>query len=59
MDRDRLESTFKKFNFKVVVKDNCTDKEIIENIENTMKMFSKRDCCLIVCILSHGLQGNY
>ncbi|XP_047129731.2 caspase-8 [Hydra vulgaris] len=51
IDLDRLDKTFSKLNFKVIKKEDKTDKEIYQIIE---KYGKKKVDCFVCCILSHG-----
>ncbi|XP_050302205.1 caspase-8 [Anthonomus grandis grandis] len=56
VDRDRLESLFKRMNFSVIVEDNLTHLDMLKSIENVTSRV-KDESSLVVCILSHGSNG--
>lgn len=56
-DVQSLQKTFKKFNFKIVTKNDLPHKEILEEIKRTIEAMEGTDSSLFVAILSHGIDG--
>lgn len=56
MDRDNLKELFVSFGYTPLVHDNLTHVEMLHIIRETVKKSLLRDS-LIVCILTHGMEG--
>ncbi|KAK4879284.1 hypothetical protein RN001_007430 [Aquatica leii] len=55
-DCSSLKNTFEKFGYTIVIRNNLTHEELLEAVVETVNMIRKHSS-LIVCILSHGLEG--
>lgn len=52
-DRDRLIDTFSKFRFRVLLKENVTDEDMVKEIQIVVDEFQD-ESSLFICILTHG-----
>lgn len=53
-----LQRTFSDLGYTIIVRENLTDIEIVKEIEGVVSRSCKSDS-LIVCILSHGSEGEF
>lgn len=56
VDRDKLKEAFSSHGYTPIILENLTHVEILHNIRETVKKSLFKDS-LIVCILSHGMEG--
>lgn len=60
IDKNKLEETFKTCGFKkITIFENLPHDEMKLELKKTLFTFTKYEGCLIVCILSHGDEGNW
>lgn len=55
-DKERLETTFRHFGFKVQTENNLSHLEIIQKIEEVIQSVTD-ESSLFICIMSHGEKG--
>lgn len=58
MDTIRLEDTFSSFGYRPIIKSDLTNIQILNEVRDVVKRSEIMDS-VIVCILSHGFQGNF
>ncbi|XP_076459077.1 uncharacterized protein LOC143292555 [Babylonia areolata] len=57
IDRDKLEDTFRNLSFLVMLKNNCTDTEMIQTLNQMAGCDHSQFDCFICCFLTHGAHG--
>ena len=60
VDRDRLSETFNSLGFTVYIVQNLTHSDLMATVDVAIKKFVKKEhSCFVLCILSHGIRGEW